>query len=150
MTCGIAGALVAQQNQYINSDFITFQPVDLHPAAGAVRWSRLALGPLVGAVLLTVIDAVLARWPSAQHFLYGFLLLFALYVMPGGVVGLFEKWFRRSSREPETSNAAAAPTRIGPKAKANCWWSRCHQELRRREASPETSRSASSAVISTR
>ena len=24
VTCGIAGALVAQQNQYINSDFITF------------------------------------------------------------------------------------------------------------------------------
>jgi branched-chain amino acid transport system permease protein len=96
VTCGIAGALVAQQNQYINSDFITFNLsifillLVLFGGAGSLY------GPLVGAVLLTLIDAFLARWPSAQHFLYGFLLLFALYVMPGGVVGLFEKWFKRS------------------------------------------------------
>ena len=89
VTCGIAGALVAQQNQYINSDFITFHLsifillLVLFGGAGSMY------GPLVGAVLLTLIDALLARWPSAQHFLYGFLLLFALYVMPGGVVGLF-------------------------------------------------------------
>jgi branched-chain amino acid transport system permease protein len=96
VTCGIAGALVAQQNQYINSDFITFHLsifillLVLFGGAGSLY------GPLVGAVLLTLIDAFLARWPSAQHFLYGFLLLFALYVMPGGVVGLFEKWFKRT------------------------------------------------------
>jgi len=96
VTCGIAGALVAQQNQYINSDFITFNLsifillLVLFGGAGSM------FGPLVGAVLLTLIDAFLARWPSAQHFLYGFLLLFALYVMPGGVVGLFEKWFKRA------------------------------------------------------
>ncbi len=95
VTCGIAGALVAQQNQYINSDFITFHLsifillLVLFGGAGSLY------GPLVGAVILTLIDAFLARWPSAQHFLYGFLLLFALYVMPGGVVGLFEKWFKR-------------------------------------------------------
>ena len=95
VTCGIAGALVAQQNQYINSDFITFHLsifillLVLFGGAGSMY------GPLVGAVMLTLIDALLARWPSAQHFLYGFLLLFALYVMPGGVVGLFEKWFKR-------------------------------------------------------
>ncbi len=114
VTCGIAGALVAQQNQYINSDFITFHLsifillLVLFGGAGSMY------GPLVGAVLLTLIDALLARWPSAQHFLYGFLLLFALYVMPGGVVGLFGKWFKRP--KDITSQSAGAPplTRIGP------------------------------------
>jgi branched-chain amino acid transport system permease protein len=42
----------------------------------------------VGAVLLTLVDALLARWPAVQHFVYGALLLFALYVMPGGVMGV--------------------------------------------------------------
>ena len=95
VTCGIAGALVAQQNQYINSDFINFNLsifillLVLFGGAGTLA------GPLVGAVLLTLIDATLARWPAVQHFVYGAFLLFALYVMPGGVVGLATRLWRR-------------------------------------------------------
>lgn len=114
VTCGIAGALVAQQNQYINSDFITFHLSIFILLLVLFGGAGSQYGPLVGTVILTAVDAALARWPSAQHFLYGFLLLFALYVMPGGVTGLFSKWFRRSTEAPEVSNAAAAPTRIGP------------------------------------
>jgi len=118
VTCGIAGALVAQQNQYINSDFITFQLsifillLVLFGGAGSMY------GPVVGTVLLTLIDALLARWPSVQHFLYGFLLLFALYVMPNGVVGLVTtlraKWFKRANSITSTPNAFDANARIGP------------------------------------
>jgi len=91
MTCGLAGALVAQQNQYINSDFITFHLsifILLLVLFGGVGSRH---GPLVGAVFLTLIDAMLARWPSVQHFVYGGLLLFALYVMPGGVMGVMSQ-----------------------------------------------------------
>jgi branched-chain amino acid transport system permease protein len=114
VTCGIAGALVGQQNQYINSDFITFHLsifillLVLFGGAGSMY------GPLVGAVLLTLVDALLARWPSAQHFLYGFLLLFALYFMPGGVVGLFAKWFKRKNETTPTFVPVEPTTRIGP------------------------------------
>jgi branched-chain amino acid transport system permease protein len=114
VTCGIAGALVAQQNQYINSDFITFHLsifillLVLFGGAGSMY------GPLVGAVLLTLTDALLARWPSAQHFLYGFLLLFALYVMPGGVVGLFNKWFMKPRHRGEGTGDSGVPGQIGP------------------------------------
>ncbi len=114
VTCGIAGALVAQQNQYINSDFITFHLsifillLVLFGGAGSMY------GPIVGAVLLTLTDALLARWPSAQHFLYGFLLLFALYVMPGGVVGLVDKWVSRSRHRGEGAGGQGVPGQIGP------------------------------------
>jgi len=91
MTCGLAGALVAQQNQYINSDFITFQLSIFILLLVLFGGAGTQAGPLVGAVLLTMIDALLARWVSLQHFLYGFLLLFALYAMPGGVVGLLQR-----------------------------------------------------------
>ncbi|CAN7737319.1 branched-chain amino acid ABC transporter ATP-binding protein/permease [Variovorax sp. LjRoot84] len=117
VTCGIAGALVAQQNQYINSDFITFHLSIFILLLVLFGGAGSQYGPLVGTVILTAVDAALARWPSAQHFLYGFLLLFALYVMPGGVTGLFAKWFRRSTAAPEVSNTAAVPTRIGPEGK---------------------------------
>lgn len=116
VTCGIAGALVAQQNQYINSDFITFHLsifillLVLFGGAGSMY------GPLIGAVILTAVDAALARWPSAQHFLYGFLLLFALYVMPGGVAGVFRALFkgRTETEAGEKSEEPPKTTRIGP------------------------------------
>jgi branched-chain amino acid transport system permease protein len=111
ITCGIAGALVAQQNQYINSDFITFHLsifillMVLFGGVGSVY------GPLVGAVLLTVIDAALAGWPSVQHFVYGALLLFALFVMPGGVMGVVNA--RRARRSGGTADAANAQAQAG-------------------------------------
>jgi branched-chain amino acid transport system permease protein len=114
VTCGLAGAMVAQQNQYINSDFITFHLsifillLVLFGGAGSLY------GPLVGAVLLTLIDALLGRWPAVQHFVYGGLLLFALYVMPGGVVGAIGRLFRRAppselAAPPSAPAVAAAP-----------------------------------------
>ena len=117
VTCGIAGALVSQQNQYIKSDFITFHLsifillLVLFGGAGSMY------GPLVGTVILTTVDALLSQWPSAQHFLYGFLLLFALYVMPGGVTGMLGNWFKRSRKaEPGHRSTHAPATRIGPVA----------------------------------
>jgi branched-chain amino acid transport system permease protein len=114
VTCGIAGALVAQQNQYINSDFITFHLSIFILLLVLFGGAGSTYGPLVGAVLLTLVDAMLARWPSAQHFLYGFLLLFALYVMPGGVTGLFRKWFRRTANAPQAAGTDSRALRIGP------------------------------------
>ncbi|CAM4395983.1 Lipopolysaccharide export system ATP-binding protein LptB [Comamonas aquatilis] len=115
VTCGVAGALVAQQNQYINSDFITFHLsifillLVLFGGAGSM------FGPLVGTIILTSIDAALARWPSAQHFLYGFLLLFALYVMPSGVTGVLNSLFKRKGKvEPVKTATQPKTTRIGP------------------------------------
>ncbi len=94
VTCGLAGAMVAQQNQYINSDFINFHLsifillLVLFGGVGSIY------GPLIGAVSLTLIEAGLSSWPSVQHFVYGALLLFALYVMPGGVMGVITQIVR--------------------------------------------------------
>ena len=97
VTCGIAGALVAQQNQYINSDFITFHLSIFILLLVLFGGAGPCTGPLLGAVMLTLIDALWRSWPSVQHFLYGALLLFALYVMPGGVAGALSKCSRRSA-----------------------------------------------------
>jgi branched-chain amino acid transport system permease protein len=93
VTCGIAGAMVAQQNQYLNSDFITFQLSVFILLLVLFGGAGSTYGPVIGAVSLTVIDALLARWPAIQHFAYGALLLFALYLMPNGVAGLFSRLF---------------------------------------------------------
>jgi branched-chain amino acid transport system permease protein len=110
VTCGVAGALVAQQNQYINSDFITFHLSIFILLMVLFGGAGTLMGPLVGAVLLTLLDALLARWPAVQHFVYGTFLLFALYVMPGGVVGVFNKVWRRSSATAGAAGTGAQVT----------------------------------------
>ena len=106
VTCGLAGALLAQQNQYINSDFITFNLsifLLLMVLFGGPSW----YGPMLGAVVLTLLDAFLARWPHLQHFTYGALLLFALYAMPQGLAGALGQLGRKLW--PGLGRAAAVP-----------------------------------------
>ncbi|UUZ77744.1 branched-chain amino acid ABC transporter ATP-binding protein/permease [Polaromonas sp. P1(28)-13] len=96
-TCGLAGGLVVQQNQYINSDFINFHLSIFILLLVLFGGSGSIYGPLLGAISLTLIEAALSRWPSVQHFVYGAMLLFALYVMPGGMAGLIRQWGARFS-----------------------------------------------------
>ena len=110
VTCGIAGAMVAQQNQYINSDFINFQLSIFILLLVLFGGSGSLYGPLIGAVLLTLIDAMLARWPAVQHFAYGGLLLFSLYAMPNGVAGLFSRFFARRTDGAEPAVKRPAVT----------------------------------------
>ena len=84
VTCGWAGALIAQQNQFISSDFITFN-MSIFFLLIVLFGGSSVYGPLLGAVVLTLLDNFLARWPHVQHFTYGALLLFALYAMPDGL-----------------------------------------------------------------
>lgn len=94
VTCGVAGALVAQQNQYINSDFISFN-LSIFLLLIVLFGGPSIVGPAVGAIVLTLLDAFLARWPGLQHFTYGALLLFALYAMPQGLAGALRQFGRR-------------------------------------------------------
>lgn len=108
VTCGLAGALIAQQNQYISSDFITFG-LSIFFLLIVLFGGSSIYGPVLGAIVLTLLDAFLARWPHLQHFTYGALLLFALYVMPDGLSGmvrsaakkLFAAWFTPASVKQE-------------------------------------------------
>ena len=93
-TCGLAGALMAQQNQYINSDFVSFN-LSIFLLLVVLIGGPSVTGPALGAIVLTLLDAFLARWPGLQHFIYGALLLFALYAMPRGLSGALQHAFRR-------------------------------------------------------
>ncbi|KRE20472.1 ABC transporter ATP-binding protein [Bosea sp. Root483D1] len=107
VTCALAGAVVAQQNQYFNSDFITFNLSIFLLVVVIFGGSGSLYGPLFGAVILTLLDAWLARWPALQHFSYGALLLFSLYLMPNGIAGavsgLAARWRPRKASPPSVA-----------------------------------------------
>lgn len=110
VTCGLAGAFVAQQNQYINSDFINFR-LSIFLLLIVLFGGPSIWGPALGAVALTLLDAFLARWPELQHFTYGALLLFALYAMPQGLAGTIQQIARKTVKSatrpvaPDQSNS---------------------------------------------
>ncbi|WP_413657965.1 ABC transporter permease subunit [Paraburkholderia phenoliruptrix] len=114
ITCGLAGAMVAQQNQYINSDFVSFQLSIFILLLVLFGGAGTKLGPVVGAVTLTLLDALLARWPSVQHVLYGLLLLFALYAMPNGVVGTIYSRLFRAKGDVKSQRVARASAQVTP------------------------------------
>jgi branched-chain amino acid transport system permease protein len=111
VTCALAGAVVAQQNQYFNSDFITFNLSIFLLVVVIFGGSGSLYGPLFGAVILTLLDAWLARWPALQHFTYGALLLFSLYLMPNGIAGavsgLADRWRQRKVAPPGVAGHSA-------------------------------------------
>ena len=113
VTCGLAGALLAQQNQYINSDFITFNLSVFLLLTTLIGGPGLT-GPALGALVLTLLDAFLARWPALQHFIYGALLLFALYAMPQGLSGALQRLTTSRWRRPR------------PLPDAPCAWAPAH------------------------
>ena len=108
VACALAGALVAQQNQYFNSDFITFNLSIFLLVVVIFGGSGSLYGPLLGSVVLTLLDAWLARWPALQHFSYGALLLFSLYLMPNGLAGALERLFPARKNERAGDGASHA------------------------------------------
>ena len=122
VTCGLAGALVAQQNQYINSDFINFHLSVFILLLVLFGGSGSLYGPLLGSVTLVIIGALVARWSWIEHFVNGALLLFALYAMPKGLAGVFGTLFQTMGLVGGKGSDAAAqggavprlPTRAMP------------------------------------
>ncbi|BDU54106.1 branched-chain amino acid ABC transporter ATP-binding protein/permease [Limnohabitans sp. INBF002] len=111
VTCGFSGALIAQQNQFISSDFITFN-MSIFFLLIVLFGGSSVYGPLLGAVVLTLLDNFLARWPHVQHFTYGALLLFALYAMPDGL----SAWLRSIAVRifPRLARHPALPSALSP------------------------------------
>jgi len=109
VTCGLAGALVAQQNQYINSDFVNLHLSIFILVLVLFGGSGSLAGPLLGAVLLVILDAYLARWSWLEHFANGAILLFALYVMPKGLAGILGRMFARKASPGPSAARIARP-----------------------------------------
>jgi branched-chain amino acid transport system permease protein len=53
--------------------------------------AQSVLGPLVGAVFLTVMQSVVSDWTRAWLFYYGFVFVIVVLEAPDGIMGLFGK-----------------------------------------------------------
>jgi branched-chain amino acid transport system permease protein len=90
---GVAGGLYALASGYVNPDAFVFQvSVLLVTMCVAGGLGRLT-GPIIGAVILTILPEVLRPFAEFKELFSGIVLLGFLVIMPRGLVALAEKSF---------------------------------------------------------
>ena len=105
---GICGFFLAHQTGYLNSDNFSIQISFFFLVALVIGGVGTLWGPLLGAIVLTIIDQVLAPLSEYRFFFYGGTLLVVLVLMPQGALGGVERKLRNYLAKRKT-------LRLGPK-----------------------------------
>jgi branched-chain amino acid transport system permease protein len=95
---GVAGGLYALVSGYVNPDAFVFQISILLVTMCIVGGLGQLYGPIVGAVIFTVLPEVLRPFAEYKEFFSGILLLAFLVLMPRGLAALVEKWALSSAQ----------------------------------------------------
>jgi ABC-type branched-subunit amino acid transport system ATPase component/ABC-type branched-subunit amino acid transport system permease subunit len=108
---GLAGALYAYLNRYVNPDTFSFGDSIRFLLMVILGGAGTVLGPLLGAGILTWLPNALQAFGAWQLFAYGALLALVIFVMPQGIVGTIKAWAARlvPRAEPETRASGAWP-----------------------------------------
>ena len=95
----VAGGLFATLQSYITPDAFTFDLSVLFFIAILIGGRGSVLGPLLGAILLTILPEFAAPLVAWSTFLYAALLLVIVIALPGGIADLLDQRRRRKLSE---------------------------------------------------
>jgi len=95
---GVGGALSA-----LAYEIVTVDAVSLHTSANVLLMTVIGgvgstLGPLVGAIFLSVMQSVVSEWTRAWLFYYGFVFVTLVWLAPEGVAGLWAAAWQHRTR----------------------------------------------------
>ena len=90
MAAGAAGVFYVYLNKYISPDIFSFTDSVRFLLMVILGGSGTALGPLVGASIMTYLPEYLQAFGHWQSFAYGLLLAAVMFFMPRGIVGSIE------------------------------------------------------------
>lgn len=103
---GFGGALFAHQQNYINPDSFQFFSSVFLLLMVLFGGPATIFGPVVGAAVLVLLPEMLHGFDQYRLLVYGCLILAALYFLPNGVAGLFEKRHKESVTNKSTERAS--------------------------------------------
>lgn len=104
---GICGFFLAHQTGYLNSDNFNIHMSFFFLLAVVIGGVGTLWGPFVGAIVLTIINQVLAPISEYRFFFYGGTLLVVLVLMPQGALGIVEKKLRNYLANRKTLRVGA-------------------------------------------
>src|SRR6202034_2228966 len=103
----VAGGLFSTLQSYITPDAFTFDLSVLFFIAILIGGRGSVLGPLLGAILLTILPEAAAPLVAWSTFPYAALLLLIVIALPGGIADLLDR--RRRRKLPENREIAPRP-----------------------------------------
>lgn len=95
---GIGGGLFAAVSGFINPEAFTFFVSINYVTMNVVGGIGTLAGPIIGAVLLTILPEMLRGFSEYKEFLTGIILLFCMVLMPTGLTGLGQRLLGRLRR----------------------------------------------------
>lgn len=110
MFASLGGSMFAHYVTYISPEVFGLYMVILLFTMLFVGGISTTLGPLIGAVIITVFPELLRSFHSARELLYGVVLLLILLFAPRGVFGLTNLISRQRRAKPETTIHSAGPS----------------------------------------
>ncbi len=96
---GLGGALYAHYVGYIGPETFTATQSQLFLTMLLFGGSGNLLGPVIGAVILSLINETLAGFSNYRNLIYGFVVLIAVLFMPRGLFGLGRDLLFRARRK---------------------------------------------------
>lgn len=107
---GLAGALFIHIDKYIGPTTFSLQLSILFLIALVFGGTRSILGNVIGVFLVVTLPDVFNRFADYQLMVFGALLLFTLYFLPGGIAGLLRSLAARFvSTKVETRQSVESP-----------------------------------------
>jgi branched-chain amino acid transport system permease protein len=92
---GVAGALYLSYNQSITSAVMGLTPMSIDVTMLVIGGLGTIAGPVIGTGLLTIVETSLVQYPGVQLTILGTILLVIVVFVPGGIVGLVSRTYRR-------------------------------------------------------
>jgi len=102
---GLAGALFIHIDKYVGPTTFSLQLSILFLIALIFGGTRSLLGNVLGCLVVVVLPDVFNRFADYQLMTFGGLLLFTLYVLPGGLAGLLRRALTALSTAPAKEGA---------------------------------------------
>ncbi len=104
---GSAGSLYAHYALFISPDSFHL-PESIYLATMVIIGGRGTIaGPVIGALMLTLLPEVLRFTGNLQFVLYGLMLMIVVIFMPRGIVSFFSKSRKKENKTPELIDTAA-------------------------------------------
>jgi len=105
---GIAGAMYAHVASVISPGDFTFMLSVFALAYVKLGGDKHPVGPVLGAVILTIVAQLLLGFGSYEQLFYGMVIVGAMLLLPDGVLGRLEQWGILRQRPVSVSRAPVA------------------------------------------
>ena len=104
---GLGGALYAHLVKYISPESFTADQSQMFLVMILVGGMGTLAGPVIGSLLIIIVQEVLQRFGTYQMLIYGLLIIFVLFFMPNGIAGSMKnRYYKLLTKLPLPSRDA--------------------------------------------